>query len=103
VARWRRTHDPFPAPLREFVASEWGPVEDECLEHFSCRGRGYGEDCVSVDGPCGWRFYAAFPEHAAAQRVKDARVRWRKARLSWLGEGHPDYGAEELRQLTEDP
>lgn len=103
MARWRKVRDSFPSPLAEFVAAEWPPVEGECLEHYTCRERGYDEACVSLDGPCGWRFYAAYPGHAEAQQERDARTRWRRARLSWLGEDHPDYEAEEIRQLTEDP
>ncbi len=102
----RRRQDPVPAPLREFVPGEWPPVENECMGHYSCRGLGYEEPCVPRPGePCGARFYEAVtdPERVAAQRVRDARVRWRQARLSWLGEDHPDYAAEEIRQLVQDP
>lgn len=101
-----RRQDPFPAPLREFVPEEWGPVPGECLGHYSCRFGGYEQECVPRPGePCGARFYEAVtdPERVAAQRVRDARVRWRKARLAWLGPGHPDYADEEIRQLIQDP
>ena len=105
MARWRKVRDSFPSPLAEFVAAEWlEPVEGECLDHYACWGRGYGEDCAPRPGEwCGQQFYEAYPRHAAAQREKDARARWRKARLSWLGEDHPDYEAESTRQLVEDP
>ena len=102
---WRKTADPFPGPLREFREEDWPPVDGECLSHYSCRDRGYGEECVSIGGPCGWRSYAMiitdFPGDVAMLarwRRADAYTRWRKARLGWLassiGEDDPRYVEE---------
>jgi len=100
VAR-HRAQDLFPAPLREFVEAEWPPVEGECLGIYACRGEGYGAPCVSLDGPCGHRCYAmlADPWQVAQARRRDALVRYRAARLAWLGEDHPAWLDEFCRSL----
>ncbi len=100
----RRRQDPFPAPLREFVASEWPPVEGECLGHYACRGRGYEEDCVPRPGEfCGQACYEHLaaeypdrPEMLAAAKRADAFTRYHAARLGWLGEDRPGWFAEFL-------
>jgi hypothetical protein len=57
-------------------------------------------ECVPRPGEaCGDRFYAAYPEHAARQRRRDALARFRQARLSWLGEDHPLWLDEFCRSL----
>ena len=99
---WRRAADPFPAPLREFREADWPPVPGECLGHYSCRGSGYEGGCVPRPGePCGQacyellaREYPDRPEVLAAAKRADACVRFRAARLSWLGEDHPGYVEE---------
>lgn len=92
MARWKRDDDPFPAPLREFVESEWPPMPGECLGHYACRGQGYSTDCVPRDGEfCAQRCY----EHLAADypdqpdilvraRASDAYKRFHQARLAWV-------------------
>jgi hypothetical protein len=98
----------FPGPLREFVESEWPPVEGECLGRFACRGEGYGTDCVPRPGEfCGQAHYELLarecpgePWRLAAARRADARERWRSARLSWLGEDHPRYVDEFVAWLA---
>lgn len=99
---WRKQADPFPAPLRAFREEDWPPVEGECLGCYACRDAGYDADCVSLGGPCGWRFYAAIADYppgeaallTARNRRADAVHRWAQARLNWLGEDHPDWAAE---------
>jgi hypothetical protein len=104
----RRREDVFPGPLAEFREQDWPPVEGECLRHYACRDGGYDGDCVSLEGPCGWRTYAMLardhpdePEMAERARRADAYTRWRRARLSWLGEGHPEYLREWVAGLDD--
>lgn len=103
----------FPPELVEFREEDWPPVEGECLGHYACRGLGYDVACVSVDGPCGWRCYAAIerehpsdPDVLARTKRADAWTRFHEARLAHLGEDHPRYfdefiggfsGYEEIR------
>jgi hypothetical protein len=102
---WRKRAEMFPGPLREFREAEWPPVEGECLGMYACRGLGYESACVSLDGPCGWRFYAAPHAEgiAEAQRSREALTRFRQARMSWLagavGEDHPLWLDEFCRSL----
>jgi len=92
VARWKREPDLFPAPLREFVESEWPPVEGECLTHYGCHGEGYGTDCVPRPGEyCGQLCYEHLaaeypgePEILARARSADAYTRFHQARLAWV-------------------
>lgn len=92
MARWKRKPDLFPAPLREFVESEWPPVEGECLGHYSCRGVGYWGACVPREGePCGTRCYESLaadypdqPEILVRAKASDAYKRFHQARLSWV-------------------
>jgi hypothetical protein len=98
---WRKTaRDLFPAPLRQFREADWPPVEGECLEHYSgCHADGYEAACVPPPGQsCGQacyemlaRDYPGQPEVLAAAKRADAFTRYHQARLSWLGEDHPDY------------
>lgn len=98
MARWKR-EDPFPGPLAEFAESEWPHVEGECLGIFTCHGQGYGTDCVPRPGEeCADAHYAMlardYPDRAdvvAAARRSDAYIRWKQARLNWLGEDHPGW------------
>jgi hypothetical protein len=54
---------------------------------------------VSLEGPCGHRAAAAYPGQVWEQRRRDALVRYRAARLSWLGEDHPAWLDEFCRSL----
>jgi len=99
VRRRRREDERFPGPLREFVEQEWPPVPGECLGIFSCHGEGYDNDCVPRPGEqCGDRYYAMLardcpdrPDVIAAAKRADAYIRWKEARLNWLGKDHPDW------------
>jgi hypothetical protein len=99
VRRRRRQEDLFPAPLREFTESEWPPVAGECLGIFSCHGEGYGSDCVPRPGEqCADAYYAMLerdcpgrPDVMAAAKRAAAYIRWKEARLSWLGKDHPGW------------
>jgi hypothetical protein len=94
---WRKRQELFPAPLREFVESEWPPVAGECLGGYACRSRGYIEDCRPREFEvCGERAYQHLrddypPDQAelmiAAWRRADACYRFHRARLSWIGDG----------------
>jgi hypothetical protein len=103
VAR-HKPRDLFPAPLQEFVESEWPPVEGECLQYYACRGEGYERDCVPRPGEfCGQlcyesieRDYPGRPDLLERAKAADAYVRWRLARASWLGEDHPGWLVEVL-------
>lgn len=89
-----RAQDVFPGPLREFPEAGWPPVPGECLGHYGCRAAGYGAVCVPQAGQaCGDAHYASLaePGQAVQARRRDARVRWRLARMSWLGEDHPAW------------
>jgi hypothetical protein len=108
VARWRR-QELFPAPLAEFEEAEWPPVEGECLKVYACRRGGYDGPCVP-DGACGSRFYGALERDyppgeaaviAARYRRADAWERFRQARMSWLGEDHPEYVGEMIEGWRE--
>jgi hypothetical protein len=101
VARWRAGPDErFPAPLREFREEDWPPLPGECLDLFSCLGSGYDAPCVPRPGEsCGQLYREELardgrPEVLAAARTADALNRFRRARLCWLGEDHPDYVTE---------
>ncbi len=104
MRRRRKAADPFPAPLREFVESEWPRLPGECLGIFGCHGEGYGADCVPRPGEwCGQLYYEALardcpgrPGVLAAAVRADAYIRWKEARLSWLGEDHPGWLGEFL-------
>ena len=71
----------------------------ECLGIFSCHGEGYDNDCVPRPGEqCGDRYYAMLardcpdrPDVIAAAKRADAYIRWKEARLNWLGKDHPDW------------
>jgi hypothetical protein len=82
------------------VESEWPPVEGECLGHYGCNyGTGYTAPCSPRQGEfCGELHYAMVardhPHLLAATLAADACMRWRLARLNWLGEDHPDWLAE---------
>ena len=98
VARWRERDGLFPPHLQHFREQDWPPAEGECLGIYACRHLGYETECTSLDGPCGWRTYAAFerdyPPAVAAgltrrYRRGDAYERFNAARLAWLGEDHP--------------
>jgi hypothetical protein len=101
---WRREEpDPFPAPLREFVESEWPPVEAECLQHYGCDfGTDYSTACAPRPGEfCGQLHYEALsrdypdrPDMLDRAKCADAYTRFRQARLNWLGEDHPLYLVE---------
>jgi len=105
--RRRARASEFPAPLREFREEDWPPVPDECLEHYACRGEGYEAECVPRAGEyCGQLCYEALardypgePELLARFKAADAYTRYRMARLSWLGEDHPEHFAEWLAGL----
>jgi hypothetical protein len=92
MARWKHEPDLFPAPLREFVESEWPPVEGECLTHYGCHGQGYGMDCVPREGePCGQRHYESLtrdypdrPELLERALAADRYTRFHQARLAWV-------------------
>ena len=92
MARWKRDEGPFPAPLREFVESEWPPVEGECLGHYACRGEGYGTDCVPRTAEyCGQLHYEHLaadypdrPELLARALAADRYTRFHQARLAWV-------------------
>jgi hypothetical protein len=94
----------FPGPLAGFREEDWPPVPGECLGHYSCNhGTGYTASCSPRPGEfCGQlhyemvaRDYPDRPELLARAKAADAYERYRQARLSWLGEDHPDY-VEEL-------
>ncbi|HET9969821.1 MAG TPA: hypothetical protein VFQ68_16420 [Streptosporangiaceae bacterium] len=102
MARWLNGGSTFPAPLRDFREEDWPPVEGECLQHYACRGQGYGADCVPRDGEfCGQLHYEHMARElgsrqlAAAKRA-DACERFHQARLNWLGEDHPLWFGEFL-------
>ena len=109
---WRKHASKLPAPLQEFREAEWPPVDGECLGHYTCRGNGYGTDCVPRYGEyCGQLCYEALardypdqPEILTRAKASDAFTRFHQARLSWFGEGtdewltefcegHSDFGA----------
>jgi hypothetical protein len=100
----------FPAPLREFREEDWPPVEGECLGHYTCRGRGYEEDCTPREGEsCGQRCYESLARDYAdrpgllpARKRQDAYTRFRNARLGWLGKDHPLYVEEFIDGLQAD-
>jgi hypothetical protein len=102
VARWRHRPDPFPGPLQEFHEADWPPVEGECLEYYACHGAGYGGLCVPRPGEfCGQLHYESLardfpdrPELLTAAKSADACQRFNQARLSWLGEDHPQHFTE---------
>jgi hypothetical protein len=56
---WRKPRDPFPAPLQQFIESEWPPIPGECLGRYACNhGSGYTEDCAPRPGEfCGQLHY----------------------------------------------
>ena len=90
---WRkREESPFPAPLREFVPSEWPQLEGECLGHYACHGEGYGADCVPRPGEyCGQLCYEHLaaeypdrPEMLARALAADRYTRFHRARLAWV-------------------
>jgi hypothetical protein len=105
----RRREDVFPGPLAEFREQDWPPVEGECLRHYACRGQGYEAECVPRPGEyCGQLCYEHLaaeypdrPEMAERARRADAYTRWRRARLSWLGESHPEYLREWVAGLDD--
>ncbi len=104
MARWKRDEGPFPAPLREFVESEWPQIEGECLGHYACHGEGYGADCCPRPGEyCGQLHYEALardypdrPEMLERAKLGDSYERFHRARLNWLGEDHPLWMEEFL-------
>jgi hypothetical protein len=102
---WRKRAEMFPAPLREFREADWPPADGECLGIYTCRGLGYESECVSLDGPCGWRFYAdrGDDDVTRRQRQTEALIRFRQARMNWLaravGEDHPLWMDEFVRSL----
>ena len=83
---WRKaTRDQFPAPLRLFRERDWPAVPGEHLGHYWC----CAPDPQPAPEPgetCGARCYASL-----AAKSADAFTRYHQARLSWLGEDHPDY------------
>jgi hypothetical protein len=91
---WRKQHERFPAPLRQFIEAEWPPVDGECLGGYSCRANGYGQDCAPMPGaPCGQACYDHLagkypdrPEILAAAKKSDAYERYHRARLNWIGD-----------------
>ena len=92
MARRRDQAGTFPGPLREFVESEWPPVEGECLADYACRYLGYGVACAPPPEGCGAALRASLadrPDLLAYYAHLDAYRRWTTARLSWLGRGHP--------------
>jgi hypothetical protein len=109
VARHKR-QEVFPGPLAEFHEEDWPEVPGECLEHYACRGEGYEAGCVPRPGQsCGQRCYEMLaadyphrPELLAARKRQDAYMRFRKARLSWLGKDHPLYVEEFIEGLQAD-
>ena len=94
---WRKTADPFPAPLRVFREELWPPVPGEHLGHYWCCGP--SPDPVPEPGEvCGERCYALLackyqdrPEVVAAAKASDAYTRFHGARLSWLAEDIGGY------------
>lgn len=97
---WRKAaRDQVPGPLRQFREADWPPVPGECLGHYGCRSDGYAGACAPRPGEqCGGACYARLasehpgrPDILAAARTADAFTRYHQARLSWLGEDHPDY------------
>lgn len=106
MRRRRREDERFPGPLREFIEDEWPPVPGECLGIFSCHGNGYRSECVPRPGEeCGGAYraglardYAHRPEVLAAALRADACIRWKAARLNWLGKDHPGW----LEEFIED-
>ena len=100
---WRRYEDPFPAPLREFVESEWPRLPAECLGSFGCHGQGYEVDCQPRAGEyCGERSYEMIErDHPGDASMlarwlrADAYKRWHQARLGWVKDD-PDAWMDEF-------
>jgi hypothetical protein len=97
---WRKPRDPFPAPLQQFIESEWPPIPGECLGRYACNhGSGYTEDCAPRPGEfCGQLHYEMLardfpgrPDLLARAKRADAFTRWKLARCNWLGEDHPGW------------
>lgn len=101
---WRKSPaDALPGPLLEFREADWPPVPGECLEVYTCRADGYEARCAPGPEGCGAAFLASLddPRQVAEWRRRHAQRRWRQARMSWLGEGHPGWLDEWLDYLGE--